>query len=133
MSLNLREEIKNFPPPEGEDALLGHDGRLNAEEVKYLQDLGYTVAHYKSFSGAKFVQSYFEGIAKGLIELDPQVFKSVDTIRKQFSKTETGESDLKAKSKVEKVDAIKLLSNLPTLVPEEGKKRGRPPKKLPDE
>lgn len=128
---HMRPDIVSFPPPQDKDSLIGHDGTLTEEEVAHLQGLGYVVSHWKSFSGAKLVQAYFEGIAKGLIEMESKTFKSMDTIRKQLSKMEAGDSDLKAPGKTDKPDAIKLLSSIGgsgKIEPYRGP--GRPPKKV---
>lgn len=124
----MREDIQSFPPPHDAGALLGHDGTLTPEEVIHLQSLGYVVAHYKSFSGSKLVQAYFEGLAKGLIGLEAQTFKSMDTIRKQLSKLEAGDSDLKAPDRTERVDIISALRNKNVIESEPAaRRRGRPP------
>lgn len=125
----MREDIQHFPPPHDSASVLGHDGALTQEETEHLQKLGYVVAHWKAFSGTKLVQAYFEGLAKGLIELDPKVFKSMDTIRKQISKLDAGESQLKAEDRSEKVDVVALLKSKGA-TPEDDetkRRRGRPP------
>lgn len=126
----MREDIANFPAPLEPGQLLGHDGTLSPEEVARLEALGYVVAHYKSFTGNKLIQAYFEGLAKGLIELDSKTFKSMDTIRKQMTKMTTGEGDLMAVERMEKPDAVKLLAGLGSerAILEPAKRRGRPPK-----
>lgn len=127
----MRDDVANFPPPLEDGQVLGHDGALTPEEVGHLEGLGYVVAHYKSFSGQKLVQAYFEGLAKGLIELDPKTFKSMDAIRKQLSKMAAGESEFKAKDKIGKPDVVSLLRNkgaTEDVVETPTRRRGRPPK-----
>lgn len=124
----MRPDILQFPPPHEESSILGHDGSLTPEEVGHLQDLGYVVAHYKSFSGITLVQAYFEGVAKGLIALDVATMKSMDTIRKQLAKLDKGESALKSEDRGGRVDVLSLLENHHSDEPEKRKRRGRPPK-----
>jgi hypothetical protein len=100
----MRTDIKNFPPPDEANAILGHDGSLAEDEVAHLQRLGYHVAHWKSFSGNRLVQAYFEGVAKGLIELDDTQFRTVESMRK------LGGADLSAKPKEEVSDVMSVLS-----------------------
>lgn len=125
---NIRADILNFPPATDVGTILGHDGSLNGEEVAHLQRLGFVVAHYKSFTGQKLMQAYFEGIAKGLIEPDTKTFKAMDSIRKQIGKMEVGDSDLKDTGKVEKPDVVALIKARGAAVPVPvARRRGRPP------
>lgn len=125
----MRDDIAKFPPPVDSGQLIGHDGGLAPEEVKHLAGLGYVVAHWKSFSGQKLVQAYFEGLAKGLIELDPKTFKAIDTMRKQLSKVDAGESDLKATDRGGRPDILGVLrGGFEFENQSQEKRRGRPPK-----
>lgn len=125
----LRSDIAEFPPPIEKAQVLGHDGTLTSEEVKHLETMGYVVAHYKAFTGQKLIQAYFEGLAKGLIEMEPQTFRAIDTIRKQMAKLEKGEDDLKDTGKVAKVDVVTLLrtKGADHVGSEPVRRRGRPP------
>lgn len=127
----MRDDIFRFPAPLEQGTMLGHDGTLAPEEVEHLENLGYVVAHYKSFSGQRLIQAYFEGLAKGLIEMDVKTFKSMDTIRKQMSKMEKGQDDLKAKDTSSKVDVVQLLKGgvKPDVGATPTRRRGRPPGK----
>lgn len=100
----MRRDIENFPPPDEANAILGHDGSLSTEEVAHLQSLGYQVAHWKSFSGSRLTQAYFEGLAKGLIELDDAQFRTMEAMRK------LGGADLVQKPKGEASDVMSVLS-----------------------
>lgn len=124
----MRPDIEFFPPPREAGQLLGHDGTLTSEEVQHLESLGYVVAHYKAFTGSQLVQAYFEGLAKGLIELDGKTFRSMDTIRKQLAKMTSAEGDFKAKDRSGKPDIVTLLrSGMGETVEEPQKRRrGRP-------
>lgn len=100
----MRSDIKNFPPPDEPNSILGHDGSLAEDEVIHLQSLGYQVAHWKSFSGNRLVQAYFEGVAKSLIELDENQFRTMEAMRK------LGGSDLVQKEKGEVSDVMSILA-----------------------
>lgn len=101
----MRQDIKNFPPPEEPGCLLGQDGRLTEEEVTHLQKLGYTVSNWKALSGQRLVQGYLEGSAKGLIEFDENQMRIIETMRKM------GAADLIQKDKVEASDVMSILSS----------------------
>lgn len=99
----MRLDIAEFPAADEPNSVLGHDGTLTDEEVKHLTNRGYFVAHWKSFSGARLVQAYFEGLAKGLIPLDDAQFKTMEAIRKM------GTQDLIQKDKGEVSDIMSIL------------------------
>jgi hypothetical protein len=124
----MRDDIRHFPPPQEEGVILGHDGTLTEEEVKHLQELGYSISHYKSYTGYKLIQAYFEGLAKGLIGLDPGVYKSMDALRKQFMKLDESSSEMKT-GKSAKVDVVTLLTGGVSFDQNPAKRRGRPPGK----
>lgn len=100
----MRKDIQNFPSPDEPNSVLGHDGSLTEEEVVHLQKLGFQVAHWKSFSGSRLVQAYFEGLAKGLIELDDAQFRTMEAMRK------LGGTDLVQKERGEASDVMSVLS-----------------------
>jgi hypothetical protein len=123
----VRDDILHFPPPNEDAQVLGHDGTLTTEEVEHLQSLGYHVKHYKAYSGSTLVQAYFEGLAKGLIAMDAQVYKSMDAIRKQLSKMDNSESTLKAEGKGGKPDVLTLLKGGVDMSEPIKRGPGRPP------
>lgn len=99
----MRPDIAEFPAADEPNSVLGHDGTLTDEEVKHLTSLGYFVAHWKSFSGNRLVQAYFEGLAKGLIPFDDGQIKAMEAIRK------LGTQDLIQKDKGEVSDIMSIL------------------------
>lgn len=105
----MRRDIATFPPPDEPNSVVGHDGSLSAEEITHLQGLGWYVAHWKSFSGIRLVQSYGEGVAKGLIAYNDEEFRAVEAIRKQMSKLDADGSDLKQKTREEVSDVMAVL------------------------
>lgn len=102
-------DAMKFPPALKKNTPLGHDGRLNEDQIQRLTALGYEVQHYQQVFGPRQVEIYLQGCILGTIEYDDKKFKSIESMRKHYMRIskESAEGELQKRLKK---DPIKMLT-----------------------